>query len=106
MWTIENALLVVRTLVPIAKEHGFAVAIHGSVVSTGKSSDDGDLELFFIASEDKTTASQAEACLKAIGEKYGIALPKLSPLCTAHIDIEKGKRIDAQFLDYTPLRES
>jgi hypothetical protein len=105
MWTIKDAMPIVRGLVTIGKKHGFDVALHGSVLATGKSSAVGDLDLFFVASEERTTASHAEACLKAIAEKYEIALPKLTPLCTAHIDIEEGKRIDAQFLDYTPLRE-
>ena len=106
MWTIEDALPVVRSLMSIGKEHGFYVALYGGVLATGKSSEDGDLDLVFMAIEDRTTASHAQACLKAIAEKYGIAPPKLTPLCTAHIDLEKGKRIDAQFLDYVPLRES
>jgi hypothetical protein len=106
MWTIEDALPVVRNLSAIAKEHGFSVALYGDVLAAGRSSEDGDLDLFFIASEDRTNALHAEICLKAIAEKYGIAVPKLSPLCTAHIELGKEKRIDAQFLDYTPLRES
>lgn len=101
IWTIENALPVVRSVAVIGREHRFSVALYGSVLVAGESSK--DLDLFFIASENRTCADHAKACLKAIAEKFGINCPRLTPICTSRIELGDGKRIDAQFLEFKQL---
>ncbi len=101
MWTIENALPVVRSIAVIGREHGFSVALYGSVLVAGESGK--DLDLFFIASENRTCADHAQACLKAIAERFAANCPRLTPICTSRIELGDGKRIDAQFLDAAQL---
>ena len=101
MWTIEDALPLVRSIAVIGKEHGFSVALYGSVLVAGQSSK--DLDLFFIAAENRTSAVHAQACLKAVAEQFGIECPRLTPICTSRIELGDGKRIDAQFLEFTQL---
>jgi hypothetical protein len=101
MWTIEDALPVVRTVAIIGRDHGFSVALCGSVLVAGESGK--DLDLFFIAAENRTCAAHAQACLKAIAERFGIGCPRLTPICTSRIELGDGKRIDAQFLEFTQL---
>jgi hypothetical protein len=103
-WTIENALPVVRSIAVIGREHGFSVALYGSVLVTGESSK--DLDLFFIAAENRTSTVHAQACLKAIAQEFGINCPRLTPICTSRIELGEGKRIDAQFLELNQLRQS
>lgn len=96
IWTIEKALPVVQTIAVIGKEHGFSVALYGSVLVAGESNKDPDL--FFIASETRLCADHARACLSAIAEKFGIGCPRLTTMCTSRIELGDGKRIDGQFL--------
>jgi hypothetical protein len=37
LWTLEGALPVIRRIAAIAKEHGFTVALYGSVLMKGES---------------------------------------------------------------------
>ena len=46
MWTLDDALPLVRKIAPIAKRNGFSVALYGSVLEEGKS--ENDLDLFFL----------------------------------------------------------
>ncbi len=101
IWTIEDALPVVRSIAVIGREHGFSVALYGSVLVAGESSK--DLDLFFITADKKTCAVHAQACLKAVAEKFGIECPRLTPICTSRIELGEGKRIDAQFLEFKQL---
>ncbi len=102
MWTIENALPVVKSIAVIGREHGFSVALYGSVLVDGQSNK--DLDLFLIAAREKMTcAVDAQSCLTAIAAKFGIECPRLTPVCTSRIELGPGKRIDVQFLDFTQL---
>ena len=103
MWTMENALPVVRDIANIGKDHGFSVALYGSVLVAGES--DNDLDLYFIAEEDRTFAVHARVCLTAIAKEFGINCPQLRDNRTARIELGCGKRIDAQFLEFTQLGE-
>jgi hypothetical protein len=49
MWTLDNALPLIRRISPIARRHGFALALYGSVLDKGES--EKDLDLFFIRRE-------------------------------------------------------
>ena len=83
MWTIEDALLVVRSLMSIGKEHGFYVALYGGVLATGKSSEDGDLDLVFMAIEDRTTLPTPKPVSKPSQRNMGL-LPPSSLHCVQH----------------------
>jgi hypothetical protein len=101
LWTLEGALPVIRRIVAIAKEHGFTVALYGSVLMKGES--ENDLDLYFIAAEEKTSAVHAQSSVDAVEKTLGEAkCVQLTPNCT-RIQLKDGKRIDTQFLDYTPL---
>jgi hypothetical protein len=64
LWTLEGALPVIRRIAAIAKEHGFTVALYGSVLMKGES--ENDLDLYFIAAEEKTSAVRAQSCVDAV----------------------------------------
>jgi hypothetical protein len=64
LWTLEGALPVIRRIVAIAKEHGFTVALYGSVLMKGES--ENDLDLYFIAAEEKTSAVHAQSSVDAV----------------------------------------
>jgi hypothetical protein len=101
LWTLEGALPVIRRIAAIAKEHGFTVALYGSVLMKGES--ENDLDLYFIAAEEKTSAVHAQSCVHAIEKTLGESkCLQLTPNCT-RIQLKDGKRIDTQFLDYTSL---
>jgi hypothetical protein len=101
MWTIEDALPVVRAIAIIGRKHGFSVALYGSLLVTGETS--GDLDLFFVVGEERTCAVHAQTCLKEIAERFGIDSPRLTSFCTSQIKLGERKCIDAQFLEYTQL---
>jgi len=102
-WTLDSAVPVVQKITAIAREHGFSVALYGSVLANGRS--DNDLDLYFIVAEDRTTAVHAQACLDAIAEKLAEvkSCTTLTLSRTSRIQFRDGKRVDAQFLDGTPL---
>lgn len=101
MWAIPNDLPVVQKIAVIGREHGFSVALYGSVLVDGASS--SDLDLYFIATRERMTCVDAQSCLKAIATSLGIQCPALTRMCTSRIELGAGKRIDAQFLDFTQL---
>lgn len=101
MWTIEDALPVVRSIAVIGREHGFSVALYGSVLVAGERSK--DLDLFFVAAGNRTSAIHAQACLKAIAKEFGIECSRLTTICTSRIELGDGKHIDAQFLEFKQL---
>jgi len=49
MWTLNAALPLIRRIAPIARTHGFSVALYGSVLERGES--EKDLDLFFVKQE-------------------------------------------------------
>jgi hypothetical protein len=61
LWTLEGALPIIRRIAAIAEEHGFTVALYGSVLMKGES--ESDLDLYFIAAEEKTSAVHAKGCV-------------------------------------------
>lgn len=100
-WTVTTALPVIQQVAPIAREHGFAVALYGGVLNAGRS--DNDLDLYFIASEQNTTTVHMQQCLREISVSLGTIYRPQGESC-ARIEFSDGRRIDAQFLEYTPLR--
>jgi hypothetical protein len=62
MWTLDNALPLVRNISPVARRHGFSVALYGSVLDQGESKK--DLDLFFI--EQEPDISDVQGCLDEI----------------------------------------
>jgi hypothetical protein len=101
LWTLKGAVPVIRRIAAIAEEHGFTVALYGSVLLKGES--ESDLDLYFIAAEEKTGAVHAQSCVDAIEKTLGEAkCVQLTRNCT-RIQLKDGKRIDTRFLGYTPL---
>jgi hypothetical protein len=103
LWTLEGAVPIIRRIAAIAEEHGFTVALYGSVLMKGES--ESDLDLYFIAAEEKTSAVHAQSCVDANREK---TLSE-AKVCSTDAQLYPysaqrwRKRIDTQFLDYTPL---
>jgi hypothetical protein len=62
MWTLDNALPLIRKISPIARRHGFSVALYGSVLDQGET--EKDLDLFFI--EQEPDISDVQGCLDEI----------------------------------------
>jgi hypothetical protein len=69
MWTLENAFPLIRKISPIARRHGFSVALYGSVLDRGES--ENDLDLFFI--EQEPDICDAQGCIEEIAK-----LPEIS----------------------------
>jgi predicted nucleotidyltransferase len=81
LWTLEGAVPILRRIAAIAEEHGFTVALYGSVLMKGES--ESDLDLYFIAAEEKTSAVHAQSYVDAIEKTLGEAkCVQLTPNCT------------------------
>lgn len=97
-WTLDNALPIIRNIAGIARDHGFGVALRGSVLERGES--ENDLDLFFTVEEVNTTIVHVQACVDAIAKLPEVRncteLSKGSrPYCA--IQLRDGRHIDAQF---------
>lgn len=57
LWTLESALPVIKRIADVAEEHGFDVALYGSVLRREYS--ENDLDLFFVVAETRTTTVHA-----------------------------------------------
>jgi hypothetical protein len=97
MWKFDEALPLLRQIVPIAERNGFSVALYGSVLAIGESSN--DLDLFFI--EQSEGAGRVHICLDEIAR-----LPEVRTAGTAMqgvggafsiIRLHDGRIVDAQF---------
>ena len=100
-WTLEVALPFVRRIAAIGQEHGFTLALYGSVLMQSRSAN--DLDLYLIVAEEKTTTEHARTCVHALAKMLPNAECKqITPDC-ARIQFKDGKRIDLQFLEVTPL---
>jgi hypothetical protein len=106
MWTLETAVPLIQKIAPIAKRHGFSVALYGSVLDTGKSQK--DLDLFFV--EQDSDICDVQGCLNEIG-----TLPEIRSAGTAFqcgggacavIWTRNGTVIDAQFRSVGRVYES
>jgi hypothetical protein len=98
MWTLDEALPLIRKISPIAREHGFSVALYGSVLDRGRS--ERDLDLFFI--EQDPDICDVQGCLDEISKlpevhHCGQALQCVGgALCPIWLQDRK-HHIDAQF---------
>lgn len=101
-WTITTAVPVVQQVALIARKHGFAVALYGGVLNNGRS--DHDLDLYFITAEQNTTTTHMQQCLGEIATLLGATCHAQGNSC-ARVQFNDGRRIDAQFIDYTPLHD-
>lgn len=100
MWTLEDALPLVRKICPIAQRHGFSVALYGSVLDKGES--ENDLDIFFV--EQDHDICNVQGCLDEISK-----LPEVRSVGTAYqgtggafnvIRLHDERVIDAQFRSY------
>jgi hypothetical protein len=100
MWTLADALPLVRKISPIAQRHGFSVALYGSVLDIGES--EKDLDIFFV--EQDPDICNVQGCLDEISK-----LPEVRSVGTAHqgtggafnaIRLRDNRVIDAQFRSY------
>lgn len=100
MWILENALPLIRKIVPIAQRHGFSVALYGSVLGIGAS--EKDLDLFFV--EQDPHIRDVQGCLDEIA-----TLPEVRTVGKAWrgtggafsvIHLHDKRIIDAQFRSY------
>lgn len=64
MWTLQEALPLIRKISPIAEKHGFSVALYGSVLVRGES--EKDLDLFFV--EQDPDICDVNGCLNEISK--------------------------------------
>jgi len=64
MWTLDNALPLIRRISPTARRHGFALALYGSVLDKGES--EKDLDLFFIRRE--LDSCDVQGCMDEIAK--------------------------------------
>jgi hypothetical protein len=99
LWTLETALPVVRRIAAIAKKHGFALALYGSVLNKGHGQ---DIDLYFIAQQPNTTSVHAQACIDEIAGIIDVDRCARGP-DLALIHFRDGRRIDIQFLECTPV---
>lgn len=97
LWKLEPALYLIRQLAPIALDHGFSVALYGSVLLSGESKN--DLDLFFVLQDPRIC--DVDGCLQKIR-----LLPEVNRIGAAHdlfggpvvaIWLTSGDHIDAQF---------
>jgi hypothetical protein len=97
MWTLEDALPLIRKLSEIALRNGFSVALSGGVLDRGSS--EHDLDLFFVQKRPKSC--NVGGCLTeiaALPEIYHVGLIReceSGELCTFWLT--DGRHIDAQF---------
>jgi hypothetical protein len=101
LWTLNDALPLIRKITSLAKRHGFSTALYGSVLAEGQSKK--DLDLYFIVAEDMTSAAHAQVCLAEVATLPEVESCPLRAGNTSTIRLRDGRQIDAQFLNYTPL---
>jgi hypothetical protein len=99
-WTLDNALPMIRTLATIAEKQKFSTALYGSVLVNGQGD---DLDLYFMAQEVMTTESHVRACLAEVEKLPEVKSCPFRNGCTSTIWLKDGRRIDAHFLEYTPI---
>ncbi len=97
MWTLDNALPLIRKISEIALRNGFSVALYGGVLDRGRS--EQDLDLFFV--EQNPGICNVDGCLTDIA-----GLSEINHLGARHecpggelcvIWLPDGRYIDAQF---------
>jgi hypothetical protein len=93
LWTLETALPVVTRIAAIAKNHGFAVALYGSVLNEGHGQ---NLDLCLIAQQPQTTSVNAQACIDEIAGIIEVERCARGP-DLALIHFRDRRRIDMQF---------
>jgi hypothetical protein len=100
IWTLENALAIIRAIAPIAKNCNFYVALRGGVLNCGES--DSDLDLCFLSREDPDVCSPrrllqelTEGIRDQIDHCDALQLDGGYPY--AVIWLRDGRHIDAQF---------
>ena len=92
MWTLNDALPLIRRIEPIAKRHGFSVALYGSVLYRGES--EKDLDLFFV--EQETDICDVGRCLGEISTLSEIRhISRHDNVCV--IRLKDKRRMDVQF---------
>jgi hypothetical protein len=99
MWTLEDALLIIRKIAPIAKRCGLCLALRGSVLLRGESNN--DLDLLFVVEEPDICS--VHGCLKEIAtlteiHKVGDVHPVGEKEQNATIWLHDGRHIEARFL--------
>ena len=100
MWTLSEALVLIRKISPIAQRHGFSVALYGSVLDKGES--EKDLDLFFV--EQDPDICDVHGCLGEISNlpevrNTGIAMQGTGGAFSV-IRLHDRRIIDAQFRSY------
>jgi hypothetical protein len=96
VWTLENALPIIRKLAPIAEEHGFSVALYGGVLASGQSAN--DLDLFFVLQKDECDVDGCLQKIRQLPEVTRIGAPvNLFGGPVVFIWLQNGDHIDAQF---------
>jgi hypothetical protein len=88
MWTLHEALPLIRKISDAARSCKFSVALYGSVLEQGKSSK--DLDLFFVAQD---PACDVVRCRNEIRK-----VPEVRRFGHCTIWLVDGRHIDAQFL--------
>jgi hypothetical protein len=69
MWTLDTALLVVRTLQPETRQFGYHLAMGGGVLNTGESFK--DLDLYFLPLDDQDTAPDMDGLMTWLRSNWG-----------------------------------
>jgi hypothetical protein len=97
MWTLDEALPLIRKISPITQRHGFSVALYGSVLDRGES--EKDLDLFFV--EQDPEICDVQGCLDEIAKLPEVAhcgeeIPGVGGAISV-IWLQDGRHIDAQF---------
>jgi hypothetical protein len=88
MWTLDEALPLIRKIAEAARTCGYSVALYGSVLVRGESTK--DLDIFFIEQE---AGCNVEHCRAEIRK-----LPEVRHFGHCSILLKDGRHIDAQFL--------
>ena len=105
VWTLDNAIPLIRKIAPIAERHGFSVALYGSVLDEGQNG--SDLDLFFV--EQDPDICDVLGCLQEIATLPEIRNTGTPFRCTggacAVMWLRDGNHIDAQFRSYGPAYE-
>jgi hypothetical protein len=97
VWTLEDALPIIRAIAPIAERCGFSVALRGSVLIKGRS--EKDLDLLFV--EEEPDICDVRRCLDEIAGLLEVRIAGPPHTCSgghcAVIRLTAGRHIDAQF---------
>jgi hypothetical protein len=88
MWTLDEALPLIKKIAEAAQRCGFSVALYGSVLERGESNK--DLDIFFV---EQDPACDVERCRDEIRK-----LPEVRHFGHCSIRLKDGRQIDAQFL--------